>query len=137
MKPQRRAAVLVLVAAGVAAALVVRARTAASWAVPTARTIPSSGMRPRVVELGSTGCSSCRAMHRELAQLRIECGDALEVTEIDVFRDREAWQRFDVRVIPTQVLVDASGSEIGRHTGFLSRADIRRRFAAHGVRCGA
>lgn len=76
-------------------------------------------------------------MHAELGRLRAECGASIEVVEIDVFRDRETWERFGARMIPMQVFFDGAGREIGRHEGFASSADIRRRFAVHGVECRA
>jgi thioredoxin 1 len=89
----------------------------------------------RLVELGSTSCRSCKAMHEELALLREECSSIIAVEEIDVWRDEEAGRRYGVNVIPTQVFLDAEGRELDRHTGFLARADIRARFAARGHEC--
>lgn len=130
MKPIARAAVLGLVGLGVVGALVMRAQRSepATSAAPTAR-------GARLVELGSTSCRSCKAMHEELALLREECGASIAVEEIDVWRDEESARRFGVNVIPTQVFLDADGRELDRHTGFLARADIRARFAARGHEC--
>lgn len=133
MTPRARLLVLVAVAVGVALALIARSRSSASLDVPA--TIATTGSRPHLVELGSTSCASCKAMHEELARLRDECGDQLDVTEIDVWHDEAARERYKVQVIPTQVFVDASGEEFDRHTGFLARAEIRQRFASHGVEC--
>jgi thioredoxin 1 len=74
-------------------------------------------------------------MHDELAQLRQECGGSIDVQEIDVWKDEEAGQRFGVRVIPTQVFLDAQGNELSRHVGFLARTDIKERFAQRGLEC--
>lgn len=130
MKPMARAAILGLVGLGLIGALALRAQ----------RTSPSSsaaatGRGPRVVELGSTRCLSCKAMHQELALLRAECGTSIGVQEIDVWRDEEAAQQFGVSVIPTQIFLGPDGRELDRHTGFLARADILARFAAHGHAC--
>jgi len=133
MTPRARVLVLAAVAVGVALALVVRARSGATQGAPEATTAAAS--RPRLIELGSTSCASCKAMHEELAALRDECGDELEVTEIDVWHDEAARERYKVQVIPTQVFVDASGAEFDRHVGFLARAEIRQRFASRGLAC--
>lgn len=129
MRPVARAAVLGLVGLGVVGALVMRAQ----------RSEPSSAVSPargaRLVELGSTSCRSCEAMREELTLFRAECSGSIAVEEIDVWRDEEARRRHGVRVIPTQVFLDADGREIDRHTGFLARADIRARFAARGYDC--
>jgi len=131
VKPAARVFVLVLVSLGVVAALVLgqqRTEPSAVAEAPAAR-----GMR--LVELGSTSCPSCQAMHEELALLREECGASIAVEEIDVWRDEDAARRFGVNVIPTQVFLDADGYELERHTGFLPRADIRARLAARGHEC--
>ncbi len=133
MTPRTRVLVLAAVAVGVALALVVRERSGATRSAPETMTATTS--RPRLIELGSTSCASCKAMHEELARLRDECGDELEVAEIDVWNDEAARERYKVQVIPTQVFVDASGEEFDRHVGFLARAEIRQRFASRGVAC--
>ena len=120
---------LAVVGLGVAGALVLRSQRAPA---PQAETTATTN-RPRLVELGSTSCQSCKAMHEELAQLRGECAASISVEEIDVWRDEAAAQRYGVTLIPTQF--DANGRELERHTGFLARADIRERFARGGVEC--
>lgn len=130
MTPVARALVLGLVGAGVVGALALREPRAA----PKAGDVPA-GRAARLVELGSTTCRSCKAMHEELARLREECGASVAVEEIDVFRDEEAARRFGVSIIPTQVFFDADGRELDRHTGFLARAEIRERFARRGQEC--
>jgi thioredoxin 1 len=88
--------------------------------------------RPKLVELGSSKCASCKAMHEELGELRRECPDGLEIEIIDVFRDEAKAKPYDVSVIPTQVFLDKDGKEIDRHIGFLARAETRERFAKTG-----
>jgi thioredoxin 1 len=134
-KPGARAAVLVLVAVGIVGALVLRRQRAEPIASETATEQPATVPSARLVELGSTSCTSCKAMHEELALLREECGTSIVVEEIDVWRDEAAGQRYGVSVIPTQVFLDAEGRELDRHVGFIARSDIRTRFAAHGVEC--
>lgn len=123
--------VLAVVGVGVAGALVLRQQRLRDQAPRVA----TAGTGARLIELGSTSCTSCKAMHAELAQLRSECGTAIGVDEIDVWRDEAAAERYEVRVIPTQVFVDADGREFDRHVGFLARADIRARFAERGLAC--
>jgi len=130
--PAVRGAIFGLVALGAAGALGLRAQRSQSQAPAEA---PSVAATARLVELGSTSCQSCKAMHEELALLRQECGPSLAVQEIDVWKDEAAGQSYGVSVIPTQVFFDAQGKEIDRHVGFLARADIRQRFAQRGVEC--
>lgn len=135
-KPGTRAAVLVLVAAGIVGALVLRHQHAEQVASEATTASEAATVRgARLVELGSTSCTSCKAMHEELALLREECGTSIVVEEIDVWRDEEAGKRYGVSAIPTQVFLDADGRELDRHVGFIARSDIRTRFAAQGVEC--
>jgi thioredoxin 1 len=129
MKPAR-IIILVLVGLGVAGALVLRGQRRQAPAVEA-----HAATGARLVELGSTSCTTCKAMHQELAQLRQECGASLAVEEIDVWRDEDAARRFGVSTIPTQVFYDAGGREIDRHVGFLARNEIRQRFARRGLEC--
>ena len=130
MKPGR---ILVLALVGLAIAGVLGLRQRRTVA-PTADT-PTATTGAQLVELGSTSCQSCKAMHQELAKLREECGDSIAIKEIDVWRDTEAGRRYGVNVIPTQVFLDGDGREIDRHVGFLARSDIRNRFAQRGLEC--
>lgn len=122
--------ILALVGLGVVAALALREQRVRA---PLVQAHAVSGAR--LVELGSTSCQSCKAMHEELAQLRKECGTSINVEEIDVWRDKEAARRYGIKVIPTQILFDSKGREVDRHVGFLARAEIKQRFAQRGFAC--
>lgn len=126
-----RVVVLVLVGLGAAGAVLLRP----SRVVPAEVQAAARAGLPRLVELGSTSCASCKAMHEELARLREECGSSLAVEELDVWREDDAARRYRVSVIPTQVFLDTSGREVDRHVGFLARAEIRERFSRHGAPC--
>lgn len=78
-------------------------------------------------------CASCKAMHRVLDELRAAHGEHLRVIAVDIREQPELVGAFRVMAIPTQVLLDGEGREIGRHLGFLSADGIRERFAAQGL----
>lgn len=125
-----RLVVLALVGLGVVGAFALRQQRSST---PAASVPAVTGAR--LVELGSTSCRSCKAMHEELARLREECGDSIAVEEVDVWKDEEAARRYGVHIIPTQVFLGPDGREIDRHVGFLARAEIRERFAQRGLEC--
>lgn len=128
-----RVGIFLVVASAAGAAVLLRPAATPS-AAPVVTDAKLTGAR--LVELGSTTCKSCKAMHEELAALRSECASGIAVEEIDVFKDEAAATKFGVRVIPTQIFLDGAGRELDRHTGFLARAEILARFDRHGVRCG-
>jgi len=84
---------------------------------------------PRLVELGSDACASCRAMIPVLAELREVHAGELEVEFIDVWEFPELAAPYEVRVIPTQVFLAPDGSELERHQGFFAAAAIRERWS--------
>ena len=67
-----------------------------------------------------------------LDELRTTHDCALEVEFIDVWDNPDEGERFDVTMIPTQVLLAPDGKEITRHTGFWSADSIRAAFAENG-----
>ncbi|RKT47002.1 thioredoxin family protein [Thiocapsa rosea] len=99
---------------------------------PRATEITADG-RPVLVELGSGSCASCVAMHRVLDELEASHGDHLQLVSINILEQPELVRQWKVMAIPTQVFLDGSGREFGRHIGFLSADAIRERFAAAGL----
>jgi thioredoxin 1 len=88
---------------------------------------------PRLVDLGADKCIPCKMMAPVLEQLRGEFSGRLEVVFIDVWKDQSAGSRYGIRVIPTQIFFDASGRELSRHEGFMSREDILSRWRELGI----
>lgn len=79
---------------------------------------------PQFVNLGADKCVPCRQMipvRREIAE---EYAGKLEVSFIDVWADREAGSRYGIRIIPTQIILDANGEELFRHEGFWPKKDV-------------
>ena len=68
-----------------------------------------------------------------LAELTQEYKGRLEVEVIDLAEIPEAGRDFDVRIIPTQIFFDASGHELFRHEGFMSKEDILAKWKELGV----
>ncbi|MHC4100820.1 MAG: nitrophenyl compound nitroreductase subunit ArsF family protein [Planctomycetota bacterium] len=79
---------------------------------------------PRMVDLGADKCIPCKLMAPILKSLRADYAEHFEVVFIDVWKNRDAAREHGVRVIPTQIFYDADGTELRRHQGFFSRADI-------------
>lgn len=103
--------------------------------IPRATEITADG-RPVLVELGSTSCASCVAMHRVLDELQSSHGDRLQLVSINILEQPELVRLWKVMAIPTQVFLDGEGRELGRHIGFISADAIRERFAAAGLPLG-
>jgi len=83
----------------------------------------ASGL-PRLIDLGADKCVPCKAMAPILEEMQATFEGQLEVVLIDVWQKRDAASRYEVKVIPTQIFLDADGNEVFRHQGFFSREDI-------------
>ncbi len=88
---------------------------------------------PQIVDLGADKCIPCIMMAPILEELREEYKGRLEVTFIDVWKNPNAGRRYGIRVIPTQIFIDASGRELFRHEGFYSKEDILAKWRELGI----
>ena len=112
--------------------------TTASAELPSATTLAvnqalASG-RPTVIDLGARTCIPCKKMAPILETLSGEYRGRAGVLFIDVHDDQAAAQRFRVQMIPTQIFFDAKGKEVGRHMGFMEKAEIIRELKAAGLK---
>ena len=92
---------------------------------------------PKLVDLGSDKCVPCKKMAPILAELESEYRGSFEVEFIDVWKDPDAGKPFGIRVIPTQVFLDASGQERFRHEGFYAKEAILAKWKELGVALAA
>ena len=88
---------------------------------------------PTLVELGSLTCVPCKMMEEVLDELRSGYADRLNVQFVNVHADPETARAYGIRVIPTQVFLDAQGDEIYRHQGYFPTEDILKAFSENGV----
>lgn len=90
--------------------------------------------KPTVIDLGARTCTQCKKMAPILEALAAEYKGKAGVLFIDVSADRTAADRFQVRLIPTQIFFDARGKEVKRHIGFFDKAEILRELKAAGLK---
>ena len=78
------------------------------------------------VEIGSVNCIPCRMMQPVLRSIEKKYGDQIKVIFYDVWKPEQAHygQEYKIRLIPTQVFLDANGKELMRHEGFFPEKDI-------------
>ena len=104
---------------------------AAVETVPASVDVPAA--LPRLIELGSAQCRACQMMKPVIAELRNKYKSQLDVELIDVRVQREAAMKHKIRVIPTQIFLDADGIELFRHEGFFALKDIVAKWNELGV----
>lgn len=125
---------LLLRAACCAALLLVLAvpALAGNAAEPLPPAIPVPGM-VTLVDLGANRCIPCKLMAPVLQEVKKEYAGRAAVLFIDVWENPDQTERFNLRVIPTQIFYDATGREAERHEGFMDKAAIAKVFARLGV----
>ncbi len=88
---------------------------------------------PLLIELGSVGCIPCQKMAPVLDEISVEYEGRLSVEFYDVKQNPEPARRYGIRLIPTQIFLDAQGKEFFRHEGFFPKDEIKRVLSEMGV----
>jgi len=93
---------------------------------------PGSTDLPKLWDFSATWCPPCKEQKPIIHALQEEYAGKLEIVIIDVDENSEMSGKFGIKAIPTQVFLDAEGTELSRNTGLMSREDILARFKTHG-----
>jgi thioredoxin 1 len=88
---------------------------------------------PKLVDLGADKCIPCKMMAPILEELKSEYEGSLVVEFIDVWKNPDEAPKYGIKVIPTQIFFNASGKELFRHEGFISKEDILAKWQEFGV----
>ncbi len=84
---------------------------------------PAKG-RPALYEFGAGYCVSCKEMAKIIAELTPQYSDQIELRMVYVDKEKDLFQQYKILLIPTQVFLDASGKEVDRHIGALSKEKV-------------
>ncbi|MBP1658479.1 MAG: trxA [Bacteroidetes bacterium] len=113
----------------------------ATFTQPATQSI--SPQKPRVearhlvtfVELGSVKCIPCQRMQPVMSSVEKKYGDQLSVVFHDVWKSdqRQYAEKYEIRVIPTQVFLDKDGKEFFRHEGFFPETEIDKLLQKQGL----
>lgn len=94
--------------------------------------------RPKVIfiELGSVNCIPCRMMQPVMKNIEKKYSDQIKVIFYDVWtqEQRKYADIYKIRVIPTQVFLDANGKEFHRHEGFYPETEIDKLLKSKGLK---
>ena len=75
------------------------------------------------LEVGSDSCRSCRVMGKLLYTVKQEHPE-YPIYFVNVKKEREAAVTLKIQMIPTQIILDAKGTEVFRHVGILSPEEL-------------
>jgi thioredoxin 1 len=100
----------------------------AALSVTQQRVNDSPSVKPAAtfVELGSVKCIPCRQMQPVMKAIEEKFGSQIKVVFHDVWTEqgKPYAGTYKIRLIPTQVFLDADGKEFFRHEGFFPEAEI-------------
>jgi len=131
MSKTGKIAVVVILAIAIVGVVVVKQMRRPGQGGPGAKQA-ANGL-PRLLDLGAGKCIPCKMMAPILEELATELKGRLVVEVIDITEDRTATETYNIEIIPTQIFFDATGKELFRHQGFLSKADILAKWKELGV----
>ncbi|MBE0539286.1 MAG: thioredoxin family protein [Ignavibacterium sp.] len=95
----------------------------------------ASSAKVTFVELGSVNCIPCKQMQPIMKSIEEKYGEQVKVIFYDVWKEdqKKYAQQYGIKLIPTQVFLDANGKEFHRHEGFYSEAEIDKILQGKGL----
>ncbi|MCU1439007.1 MAG: trxA [Rhodoglobus sp.] len=101
------------------------------WIVDAAdddfREVAESAKPPVLVDMWATWCAPCRMVSPALEELATERAGAVKLVKVDVDRAPKLSERFDIRAVPTLLILDR-GETIARQAGAVPISVLRRWF---------
>jgi thioredoxin 1 len=82
------------------------------------------------LEFGSTGCSACKRMEKVMQEIKELYPTKVNVVFINVTKKEthDLLNFYGIAVIPTQVLLNKTGQEFFRHSGYISTKELIKHF---------
>ncbi|HCY75625.1 MAG TPA: thioredoxin [Ignavibacteriales bacterium] len=95
----------------------------------------ASSAKVTFVELGSVNCIPCKQMQPIMKSIEEKYGEQVKVIFYDVWKEdqKKYAQQYGIKLIPTQVFLDANGKEFHRHEGFYPEAEIDKILQGKGL----
>jgi thioredoxin 1 len=87
---------------------------------------PATG-KPTLYEFGAGYCASCKEMAIIMAELTKSHSDQVEFRMVYVDKEEPLFKQYKIMLIPTQVFLDASGKEVDRHVGALTKEEVLKK----------
>jgi thioredoxin 1 len=90
----------------------------------------ASQKRPALYEFGEKICIHCRQMQKVMTELTTSHGSQVEFRLVWVDEEKDLFRQYRITVVPTQVFLDASGKEVDRHVGALTKEEVLKKLKA-------
>jgi thioredoxin 1 len=103
--------------------------------ISLAQTQPEN-VKVTFVEIGSVNCIPCRAMQPIMKAVEEEYKGQVKIVFHDVWTEKGKMDaaKYNIRVIPTQVVLDRDGKEYFRHEGYFPKAEVVRVLKMQGIK---
>jgi len=88
---------------------------------------------PMLIDLGASTCIPCKMMAPILEEIKKEYEGKAIVKIIDVYESEDEVDKYNIRVIPTQIFINSDGKEVYRNEGIMSKEQITAKFKEMGV----
>lgn len=82
-----------------------------------------NGEKPVLIDFHATWCGPCKALAPVIKEVSKEMSDKVRVIKIDIDKNQEIAQRYQVRGVPTLILFD-QGKVIWQESGFQTQQQI-------------
>ena len=94
--------------------------------------------KPKVtfIELGSVNCIPCRMMQPVMKSIESKYAGQVKVIFYDVWTQEQKpyAEKYGIKLIPTQVFLNAKGKEFFRHEGFYPEKEIDKLLLGKGIK---
>ncbi len=84
------------------------------------------------LEFGAKGCSACKSMESVMEEMSSKYA-RINVVFLNVLKpeSQNLMKLYGIAAIPTQVLLDETGKEFFRHTGYISTQELSNQISEH------
>lgn len=89
--------------------------------------------KPTVLDLGAGTCVPCKMMKPIFDELKQEYEGRANIILLEISEYRQIANKYNVRIIPTQIFFDRTGNVYWRHEGFLPKEEIIKKLRELGV----
>lgn len=93
-------------------------------------TLNEGGYQLTFLEFGAEGCISCRKMKKVMEEVKSQYPKKVNVVFMNALKEesQDLMKMYGIAAIPTQILLDKSGKEYYRHSGYISFDDLSKEF---------
>lgn len=89
-----------------------------------------SGDKPVLVDFTATWCGPCKMMAPILQQVKEKVGDAVTILKVDVDKNPQAAQSFQIQGVPTLILF-RKGQPVWRQSGVIPAEQLQHVLETH------